>query len=137
MNGPSREEVSITVSLPFPPSANRLWRHSRGRVHVSSEYARWLRQADAAVQDQDLCKCPMLGRHVLEVQLSTRLIDRCDADNRVKAVLDWCQRAHLIDNDRNCRKASVEWANIAHECTVTLTGEIAYCDRSIRSGVIA
>ena len=104
---------------------------------MSAEYARWLREADAAAQDQDLCNAPVLGRYAIQVNLSQRFQGRGDADNKLEAVSDWCQRAGLIVDDRDCRGASIEWTNTAHECTVTLTGEIAYCDCSICSGVIA
>ena len=125
-----RRTVWISFWLPFPPSANRLWRYSRGRFHPSSDYARWKQEADAAAQGQELCDAPALGRYAIDVKLSESLIGRGDADNRLKAVNDWCQRAGLIVDDGNCRRASIEWTNIAHECTVTLTGEIAYASKA-------
>jgi hypothetical protein len=27
----------MTVTLPYPPSANRYWRHNRGIIHLSTE----------------------------------------------------------------------------------------------------
>ncbi len=127
---PVERTVRLEFWLPFPPSSNRLWRYDRGRLHLSAGYTKWLRQADDAAQDQELCDAPSLGRYAIEVKLSERFIGRGDADNRLKAVSDWCQRAHLIVDDRDCRRASIEWTNIAHECTVTLTGEIAYASKA-------
>jgi Holliday junction resolvase RusA-like endonuclease len=120
----------IAFWLPVPPSSNRLWRFDRGRAHVSDAYAEWIKAADDAAKIQGLSKSPVLGRHTLQIRLSERFRGRADLDNRVKAVLDWCQRAHLILDDGDCCKVSIEWADISHDCTVVLTGEIAYRNRA-------
>jgi Holliday junction resolvase RusA-like endonuclease len=121
-----RRTVRISFWLPFPPSVNRLWRYDRGRVHLATAYVRWKRHASAAAREQDLFRYPVLGRHTLKVELSERFIGRGgDADNRLKAVGDWCQRVHLIIDDADCRKATIEWADIDRDCLVTLRGEIA------------
>jgi Holliday junction resolvase RusA-like endonuclease len=120
---------TIRFWLPFPPSTNRLWRYDRGRLHLSGDYARWKRKADQAALEQGLDKASVLGRHTLAVKLSTRFCrHRGDADNRLKAVLDWCQCIALILDDGDCRKASVEWADIDRDCIVTLTGETSHSE---------
>jgi len=73
---------------------------------------------------------PVLGEYEIKVQLSNAFIRRGDADNRLKAVNDWCQRAQLVVNDRHCVKASIMWTDdIEHDCLVELSGAVAFSDR--------
>src|SRR5262245_58514555 len=123
---------SYSFWLPFPPSANRLWRYgARGKVYLSAQYTKWKRQADSAVQIQKfISSAPVLGKYEIKVQLSDAFLRRGDADNRLKAINDWCQRTHLVVNDRHCAKASIMWSdNIEHDCLVELSGLVAFRDR--------
>src|ERR1700719_229155 len=121
---------TIEFWLPFPPSTNRLWRSVRGRVILSRHYKDWKKSAsDAIIVLQNLGKSPVLGTHELSLKLKSNRIKIGDADNRIKAVLDIAAECHLIVNDKQCRRSSVEWATIEHECLVRLTGEIAYADQ--------
>jgi Holliday junction resolvase RusA-like endonuclease len=120
-------ETSLTFWLPFPLSVNRLWRHDRGRVHLSPDYVRWKRKADEAARVQGLDRSPIFGRHTLTVELSARFKRRRgDVDNRIKCVLDWCERYGLDDGD--CRRAIVEWADIDRDCLITLKRAISEGD---------
>src|SRR6202030_1859034 len=85
--------------------------------------------SDAIIVLQNLGKSPVLGAHELSLKLNSNRIKIGDADNRIKAVLDLAAECHLIVNDKQCRRASVEWATIDHDCLVRLTGEIAYKDQ--------
>jgi len=119
----------IEFWLPFPPSANRLWRSVGGSVIRSREYKNWKRDAcTAAAVMQNLGKGPVIGIYELECKLSVKL-KRGDADNRLKALHDIAKEIRLIVDDKFCRRTSVEWATIDHDCLVRLTGEIAYKDQ--------
>ena len=128
---------TIEFWLPFPPSTNRLWRSVRGRVVLDLHYKKWKTEAL-----QSLCllqgagKQPVLGVYDLETYLSVRL-KRGDADNRLKAVHDIAKAARFIVDDHLCRKTSIEWADIEHDCLVRLTGEIAYKDQWELAGELA
>ena len=122
-------EHTIVFWLPFPPSTNRLWRSVRGRVILSPHYKDWKKRAFEAVHIlQNIGQQPVLGVHELELHLSA-VRKRGDADNRLKAVLDIATELMFIVEDKLCRRASVEWATIDHDCLVKLTGEIAYKDQ--------
>ena len=122
-------EHTIEFWLPFPPSANRLWRSVRGRVVLDKHYKDWKKAAaNAVIITQNIRQQPVLGIHQLELRLAQG--KRGDADNRIKAVLDFlAQELKFIENDKLCRRASVEWATIDHDCLVRLTGEVAYKDQ--------
>ena len=124
-------EHTVEFWLPFPPSTNRLWRSVRGRVVLSPDYKYWKHRAVESVTFlQQLGKQPVCGVHELELYLSTvHRSKRGDADNRLKAVLDIVAELKFIVDDKLCRRASVEWATIDHDCLVRLTGEIAYKDQ--------
>ena len=100
---------------------------SRGRVHLSAGYAEWLRQADAAAQEQGIIGAPSLERFEIEIALSERFIGRGgDAQNRLKAVCDWCEKWGLILDDGDCRMALIEWMDIGdRDCVVVLRGTIS------------
>ncbi len=121
---------TVEFWLPFPPSTNRLWRSVRGRIILSLDYKKWKKDAFEAVCIlQKLGSQPVLGVHELELKLSRSGHIRRDADNCLKAVLDIGKECRLIVDDKLCRRASVEWATIDHDCLVKLTGEIAYKDQ--------
>lgn len=48
---------------------------------------------------------------------------RSDASNRAKALEDLLVTMDIIDDDRNVRKVSVEWAEI-QGCVVTITAVV-------------
>src|SRR5690242_19697369 len=55
-----RDRLVIELHLPFPPSANSIWRKSGTRMHKSAGYAAWLREAGWQViaQKQGAIKGP-------------------------------------------------------------------------------
>src|SRR5437899_7271783 len=67
---------SYSFWLPFPPSANRLWRYGAGgKVYLSTKYSKWKRQCDSAVQIQKLMAgTPVLGEYEIKLQLSNAFI---------------------------------------------------------------
>ena len=48
----------MRLSLAYPPSTNRLWRHQRGRMVVSAEAQAW---KQAAVWQARAVGCPLLA----------------------------------------------------------------------------
>ena len=119
---------TVTFFLPFPPSANTLWRCVNGRFIRSSKYKKWQLSAVMRITEQRI-KFPVFGAYELNLQLP-KGINRGDADNRMKAVNDILQIARMIVDDKFCRRAAVEWSEIVgHDCLVTVTGDVAYKDQ--------
>ncbi len=76
----------ITFSLPYPPSANKIWRNLGDRVVKSADYRQWLFAANAAI--------PFAARGVITGRCGVTVIaDRPDRrardiDNLAKPILD-------------------------------------------------
>ena len=54
----------ISLTLPYPPSANHLWRAVKGRMIKTAVYRSWLSDAALALQRPS----PRLGEHTDEVK---------------------------------------------------------------------
>ena len=92
--------IACTLTLPYPPSANRYWRHNRGRTHISAEGRAFRAAVAAAVTEQQATGTPPLtGR--LAVALEARMPDhrRRDLDNLLKATLDALTHAGVWQDD--------------------------------------
>ncbi len=85
----------MKLTLPFPPSANRYWRHCRGRTFVSAEATQYRRAvADVLLRAK---REPLAGdvRVVLDFY---RPAKRGDLDNRIKILCD-CLQGAAYEND--------------------------------------
>jgi Holliday junction resolvase RusA-like endonuclease len=107
--------IVTVIDLPMPPSTNRIWRRGKARIFTSSEYTDWKARADmTAIANRNRGQFKtILGKFTAEILLNETM-GRGDADNRIKALLDWAQSRELILNDRHCRRITVEWTS--HGC---------------------
>ena len=86
----------MTADLPAPPSANALFVVRDGRRRKTAAYARWRRDAGWVLKllDKQPPKTPL--RVIIEVAVNrTR-----DVDNTIKPIIDACQAADVIPDDR-------------------------------------
>lgn len=83
------------ILLPFPPSANRYWRHAKGRTYISKQALAYR----AAVADAVGRTTPLKGE--LAVKLSFDYPDKRkrDLDNLCKQCLDAMQHAGVYEDD--------------------------------------
>ena len=100
--------MSLTLTLPWPPSVNGYWRAFRGRQILSKRGREFRERAMAAVLEQVPTPItPMLG------DLSCRLVlfppshRRYDVDNYGKAVLDALVHAGLMQDDAQVRHLDI------------------------------
>lgn len=107
--------VEIVLDLPFPPSTNRIWRvgdHGRN-VYRAPKYLKWQADADMAVMAHK--QYPRRKIHgPFEIRIALNEQNRGDGDNRIKAVLDWCQSRDVIRNDSDCRRGEWIWVAPDH-----------------------
>ena len=109
------DSVEITLDVPMPTSANRLWRRNRNSIKpfISKEYLAWKEEADMTVMAaRQFPKLKIHGPYEMTVLLSTA--HRGDGDNRLKAIGDWLQSRDIVRNDSDCRRGS--WVWVTPEC---------------------
>lgn len=95
--------MTLAITLPFPPSVNRYWRHLTrgklaGRVLISEE-GRAYREAIVATIRQLSLGGPLLGRLCVELVAHPPDRRQRDLDNLLKATLDGLQHARVYGND--------------------------------------
>ncbi len=103
-----------TLTLPWPPSTNRLWRHWRGRTLLSAE-GRAYRAAVAKVCLES--RCTRLGGVSVGLRIETWQPDRRrrDLDNLLKATLDALTHAGVYDDDSQIDDLRIRRAGIDRE----------------------
>lgn len=110
----------IVLDVPVPPSVNRTRKLDMTTLRVVNE---WKQQADmllmASGQFRAARKLP--GRFEIKIVLCEQKC-RCDADNPVKAAIDYLRRIELISDDspRFMRRLTVEWGEAPAGCRIIL-----------------
>ncbi len=98
--------LSVSLSLPWPPSANRYWRHVGNRVLVSKEALLYKKHIGLLSL---LWKRPcLMGRISLSIQAFPPDKRARDIDNLLKVTLDALQYANLFENDSQIDKITIE-----------------------------
>jgi Holliday junction resolvase RusA-like endonuclease len=111
----------VTLELPFPPSANSIWRRGKHSTYISKQYAAWKKAAgDAFLMQKRGCGTPIDGHFTYHITLNEkrRKVAR-DGDNRTKVVLDFVQAMGLIVDDKFADAGGWSWGPV-EGCTVRL-----------------
>lgn len=109
--------MSIAIlHLPYPPSANRLWRNFRGRTCKSREYTDWLIAAGMAARTQRQPK--ISGAYKLSLTAVRPDRRRRDLGNLEKPVSDLLQSIGVIDDDCYAEMIVSRWVTIGEGITV-------------------
>jgi crossover junction endodeoxyribonuclease RusA len=100
----------ICVLLPYPPSANRLWRNVPGKGTLKSgHYRLWLAEALASLRAQ---RAPTLkGSYQLTISATPPDRRKRDLDNIAKPISDALKDAGVIEGDHLARRIVLEWSN--------------------------
>ena len=108
----------IKLSLPYPPSVNRLWRASAGgRMYRSKEYNDWRDAAGWAISSQAKGK-GIKGEYILEIRAVKPDKRRRDLGNLEKAISDLLQEVKVIEDDCLCQDIHILWVKLGPECLV-------------------
>lgn len=112
----------IALTLPWPPSVNRIWRQYAGRVLLSRE-GRAYRQAVLGAWLQ--ARQQGMGRQPIKLVIDAHMPDarRRDLDNLNKAALDAMQAARVFEDDSqvvdlHIRRAGIDRTNPRLEITL-------------------
>lgn len=110
-------QPTTIVTLPYPPSTNRYWRHNRGRTHISAEGKAYRAAIQAALQQ---AQASSYGTARLALHVSAFPPDRRrrDLDNLFKALLDALAHAGLYEDDAQIDELSIR------RCAVHAGGQL-------------
>ena len=97
------DQPSMTIDLPWPPTANKYWRNVCGRMVLSREGRRYREAVDGLIW-QLTCEsghAVSFGSADLELEIDAHPPDnrRRDLDNLLKPILDALQYAEVFEDD--------------------------------------
>jgi crossover junction endodeoxyribonuclease RusA len=98
----------IWFDLPFPPSANALWRSVRGRMILSAKYRAW---SEAAASQASMYRkaASVTGPYTLRIQAGRPDKRKRDIDNLIKPVSDALVNAGIVEGDHLCQEVTACW----------------------------
>jgi crossover junction endodeoxyribonuclease RusA len=100
----------ISLSLPYPPTTNNLYRNTGGRGRVKTEhYKAWLNEAGWLVKAQR--PAPLPGRYRLSLVATAPDARRRDVDNLLKPVSDLLKACGVIEEDSLAKSVFAEWSD--------------------------
>lgn len=92
---------SVSLIVPPPPSANRLWRRAGRTIYRSPAYEDWLTECALTVRASSSVRpIPTPARVVIEVHGGKGFNRKRDLDNCIKPVCDLLRHLNVIPDDR-------------------------------------
>lgn len=110
--------IVANLQLPFPPSANRIWRKGGDHIHKSTEYKNWLMDAGLIAKSQR--QPGIVGPYKLSIQASRPDRRRRDLDNLIKPISDLLTTIGIIDDDCHCELLTARWVTVGHGIAVRI-----------------
>lgn len=114
--GATRRMLGLSLRIPLPPSANRLWRAGGGRVYRSPEYRSWLTETIWDMRAQ-AGAARIIGAYHLRLLVERPDWRRRDLDNFLKATSDALVHAGVIEADHLAESICIQWSgpgNLMH-----------------------
>lgn len=100
------------IKLPFPPSANRLWRAGVGKIYRSETYSTWKRSASWIVAEAVRKQGRIMGPYRLRIVAGRPDKRKRDLDNLLKATSDAIVTGGAVDDDSQCQRIEIEWGQV-------------------------
>lgn len=91
--------TKLELNLPYPPTANLIWRMGNGRVFVSTAYERFKKDVAAALVAASASSLPASATYAVAISLFPSDRRRRDADNAVKPLFDAITKSGLVWRD--------------------------------------
>lgn len=95
---------AVTITLPFPPSANRYWRHARGRTYLAKEALAYRDTVRLCCLEQGVALLMIAKALIVTIELSPPNHRKWDIDNRIKQLLDALAYAGVYCEDEQIVK---------------------------------
>ncbi|MEO0496837.1 MAG: RusA family crossover junction endodeoxyribonuclease [Pseudomonadota bacterium] len=103
--------MSVVLDLPYPPSANRIWRISGKRQYKSQKYQLWEADCLAAAVDQGAYPAHTWGGpYMLTIEAFRPDRRKRDLDNIIKPIGDQLQRLGIVADDCNAMIITALWS---------------------------
>lgn len=94
----------MILTLPYPPSNNRYYRHNRGRIHIGTE-GRGYRLA--VLEKRPRTGWPLAGKLKMHIDVIPNRSVSQDLDNIPKCICDALQHAGIYANDNQIEHLSI------------------------------
>lgn len=108
----------IELWLPYPPSANNLWRSAKGRTYRSRAYVDWLTEAGLLAKSQRAGS--ITGPYKLSVTAARPDKRKRDLDNILKPISDLLKSIGAIEDDNLCEMLTARWVTTGDGVAVRL-----------------
>lgn len=110
--------MSVSLTLPWPPSVNHVWRHVGKRVYKSKRYQAWTEEAGKELNVQK--PGSVRGHYQAHFHLVPPDARRRDQDNFLKAVNDLLAKHGVIEDDHLARVTTISWGEPRKPGTVAV-----------------
>lgn len=99
----------ISLTLPWPPSSNKIWRQGKNRIYLLANVKNFRKEVKIASLNIATFGKSRLG---VEIYLFPPDKRRRDIDNTIKSLLDALQHAGVYDDDVQIQKLTIEKMSI-------------------------
>lgn len=116
--------MTITFTLPFPPSVNGLWANGRSGRYRTQNYDEWIKEAGWELKRQHPAKLkgPVALNYVFQDEKDKR---KRDLGNLEKATTDLLVEHGIIEADDHTivRRISLAWGQVDGVCVTIVPHE--------------
>lgn len=110
--------MNITLTLPYPPSTNRLWTRTRKGMRKTDEYSAWIHTAGWEANAQGVGT--MKGPYKLSIHAVRPDNRKRDLGNLEKGISDLLQRLGIIEDDCLAEEIYSRWVKAGKGVTIIL-----------------
>ena len=100
--------MKTTITIPFPPSVNSIWRSVKGRNILSKKYREWRTLASQEIMIQR--PKAIESKVIVHILLDRPDKRKRDIDNYIKAPLDTLVHMDLIEDDSLVETLTIGWS---------------------------
>lgn len=111
---------AVILTLPYPPSGNHMWKHTRAGTHYLTDTAKRYYADVAEVFLLSHQKGVLTGKLHVEIDVYPPDRRRRDLDNLCKTLFDGCTKAGVWEDDSQIHKLVVEKMDVVKDGRVSV-----------------